>query len=212
MSRRVLALLLAAVAVLAGCSSNDDGGPPVTVNSPSSASAFRGAVFSPARTLPDVTLTDTSGRKWNLADRAHDRLTVVYFGYTNCPDVCPTDMADIATARRSLPADVQDRLDVLFVTVDLQRDTAPVLRRWLDRFDPTFVGLRGQPNALRSAARALGVPYRTSTVKGLEQVEHGSLMTAFNADGTSRLAWLDGTPPSDIAHDVQLLADGQVPA
>jgi protein SCO1/2 len=198
---------------LTACGGGSSAGSPITVNSPPSQSAFRGAVVSPGLALPSVSLTDTSGRGWNLATKARGRVTAVYFGYTHCPDVCPTDMADLATARRSLPPELRDKVDIVFITVDQKRDTRPVIRTWLDRFDKSLVGLTGNSAQLGAAAHALHVPYRaTTTAKGLEQVEHGSQMTAFAPDGVSRLIWLDGTAVGDIANDMRLLATGQVPA
>jgi protein SCO1/2 len=204
--------VLASLLLTACTGGSSSGGSPITVNSPPSQSAFRGAVVSPGLTLPSVSLTDTSGRTWNLAAKARGRVTAVYFGYTNCPDVCPTDMADLATARRSLAPELRAKVDIVFITVDQKRDTRPVIRTWLDRFDTALVGLTGTTAQLAAAAHALHVPYRaTTTAKGLEQVEHGSQMTAFAPDGVSRLIWLDGTAVGDIANDLRLLASGQVP-
>jgi protein SCO1/2 len=201
------------VVVLSACGGGSSAGSPVVVNSPPSQSAFRGAVVSPGVQLPSVTLADTAGRPWNLAAKARGRLTAIYFGYTHCPDVCPTDMADLASARRSLSPELRAKIDIVFITVDLKRDTPAVLRTWLDRFDPSLVGLTGTTAQLAAAASALHVPYRaTTTAKGLEQVEHGSQMTAFTRDGVSRLIWLDGTAVGDIANDMRLLASGEVPA
>ena len=205
---------LSAAMVLTACTSSSSNKSPVTITSPTAAaSAFRGAVVSPPLRLPSVSLSDTSGKPWNLAQRAKGHVTAVYFGYTRCPDVCPTDMADLATARRALPESMRSKVDIVFITVDQKRDTRPVIRTWLDRFDSTIVGLTGTPAQLAAAAGPLRVPYRTSTTPaGLESVEHGSQMTAFGPDSTSRLVWLDGTPVGDIAHDMQLLLDGQVPS
>jgi protein SCO1/2 len=122
-------------------------------------------------------------------------------------------MADLATARRSLPESTRDKVDIVFVTVDQKRDTRPVIRTWLDRFDPTIVGLTGTPAQLAAAAGALRIPYSAKTdAKGLEKVEHSSQMTAVGTDGGSRLVWLSGTAVGDIANDMQLLVSGQVPS
>jgi protein SCO1/2 len=211
--RWLVAALLPALAI-AGCSgSSGVGGNPVSINSP--AATFVGAPFEPAKHLPDVTLTDTAGRPWNLKARGQGHITVTYFGYTNCTDTCPHDMAEIATAIRELPASMRTQVQVVFVTVDLRRDTQAVIQRWLDRFDrglPSFVGLRGSAAALTAAARGLGLQFKISTTTaGLEEVEHSSQLTAFGRTGTSNLIWLDPTSPHDVANDLRLLIDGTSP-
>lgn len=91
---------------------------------------------------PALVLPDTTGRPYDLRSKA-DGVTALFFGYTRCPDVCPTTMADLAAARRMLPAPQQSRIEVVFATEDPRRDTRDLLRDWLDRFDPDFVGLIG---------------------------------------------------------------------
>lgn len=211
--RGIALLLLSLLLTATACSEDPTDGSPVTVNSPPSQSEFRGAVVSPGLKLPSVTMTDTAGRPWNLAAKARGRITTLYFGYTHCPDVCPTDMADLATARRSLAPDLRAKVDIVFITVDQKRDTRAVMRKWLDRFDKSVIGLTGTPAQLAAAAGALRVQYRATTAPtGGVDVEHGSQMTAFTSDGVSRLIWLDGTPVGDIANDMRLLASGQVPS
>jgi protein SCO1/2 len=217
-----LVVAVSAVAVLAGCSSGSDNpivassDNPIVVSSQSpSVQGFTGATFQPAKVLPNVTLTDTSGRPWNLAQHGQGEVTVVYFGYTNCPDACPTDMAALGKAVGELTAAQQQRVQIVFVTVDPRRDKPAVIRRWLDRFDkrvPAFVGLTGSARRLTEAANELGLQFRISTSsKGLEQVEHSSQMTAFGPSGQANLAWLDPPVPSGIAHDIGLLLSGVSP-
>jgi protein SCO1/2 len=200
--------------VIAGCgSSPSTGHRPLAVNSP--AATFVGATFDPAKYLPDVTLTDTAGKPWNFKARGQNRITVIYFGYTNCPDSCPHDMAEVATAVRELPTALRKEVQVVFVTVDPRRDTSRVIQRWLDRFDrgiPPFAGLRGSASELSAAASGLGLEFKVSnSTAGLEAVEHSSQLTAFDRTGSSHLVWLDPTSPHDIAHDLQLLIDGTSP-
>jgi len=90
-----------------------------------------------------LTLVGTDGREFSLADRPADEVTVVFFGYTHCPDICPTTMADLAVARRQLPNEVREHVTVVFVSEDPERDTPQALRQWLDQFDSTFIGLLG---------------------------------------------------------------------
>jgi protein SCO1/2 len=211
--------LLVSVAVVAGlaltgCSSSGSDNPSVVVNSPA-AKTFTGAAFQPAKHLPDVTLTDTAGRPWNLKAQGRGKVTVTYFGYTKCPDACPTDMAALSKAVSQLSVQQQKQVQVVFVTVDLKRDTRPVIRAWLDRFDkrvPSFVGLTGTASQVTAAAQGLGLQFHvTTTTAGLEEVEHSSQMTAFDRAGTSNLLWLDPPVPSDIANDLRLLLNGASP-
>jgi protein SCO1/2 len=212
------AAAVASALVLAGCtsSSSSGGDNPLVVSSPTTQTqSFTGAAFTPAKHLPDVALTDTSGKPWNLAANGEGKVTITYFGYTNCPDACPTDMAAMARAIGSLTSDEQQHVQMVFVTVDPKRDSTTVIRKWLDRFDkrvPTFVGLTGTNAQLTNAATKLGLQFKvTSQPDGLEDVEHSSQLTAFNAQGTSNLVWLDPPVPSDIAHDLRLLLGGASP-
>lgn len=114
-----------------------------------------GTLVEPPLRLANVTLRDTDGKLTRLADFAPGKATALFFGFTNCDDVCPTAMADLATARRALPADLAERVAVVFVTVDPVRDIPAVLRTWLDQFDTDSVGLRGPTTLVNEAERSL---------------------------------------------------------
>ena len=122
------------------------------------ASSLRGLVPTPLPRKPSFTLTDTSGRPFRFAARTRGTLTYLYFGYTHCPDACPTAMTDLAYAVRRQPASVRRRTTVVFVTVDPRRDTPRRLRSWLDHYNRSFVGLTGTPQQIAAAERAAGVP------------------------------------------------------
>lgn len=107
---------------------------------------------------PALTLPMTTGHRFDLQGRPDAEATVVFFGYTHCPDVCPTTMADLAVAYRQLPDGVRTNVTVVFVTEDPRRDTPAVLRRWLDGFDPAFVGLIGGGSRTRSVLEQLYLP------------------------------------------------------
>ena len=102
-----------------------------------------GVPLDPPTAKPGITLTDTGGRSYDLLTRTAGKITLLYFGYTHCPDVCPLLMSNIAAALKQLPGKDAAQIAVVFVTVDPARDTAPVLRAWLDTMDPGFVGLTG---------------------------------------------------------------------
>ena len=103
-------------------------------------------------------LTDASGNARSLADY-RDKVVVLFFGYTHCPEVCPTTLADLAQAMQELGADAK-KVQVLFVTLDPERDTPAVLGKFVPYFDPSFVGLRGDAQATAEAAKAFGVNYQ----------------------------------------------------
>ena len=119
---------------------------------------FSGTLIDPPLRPANVVLKDTQGAQFSLAGLAPDKVTALFFGFTNCDDVCPTTMADLASARRSLPPTQAGRVTVLFVTVDPHRDTPVVLERWLGQFDPDFIGLRGPTDLVHQIERSLYLP------------------------------------------------------
>ncbi len=166
-----------------------------------------GVVARPALTLPD-----TSGAPVDLRARPAGELTVVFLGYTRCPDVCPTTMADLAAARRSLDAADRDRVQVVFVTEDPAHDSPGVVRRWLDRFDTSFLGLIGGGPATSAAVQELKGPQTevlptapTGVLAPQEgpTVVHVSNVYAFAGDRT--LVYTDRTSPADYARDFRTL-------
>lgn len=119
---------------------------------------FHGTLMQQAQPRPDLTLPTTSGSPFHLGDRPEDEITLLFFGYTHCPDMCPTTMADLGLARDMLTLEIRDRVQVVFVTEDPARDTPEALREWLDRFDPKFTGLIGGTEATAAALRELYLP------------------------------------------------------
>ena len=118
---------------------------------------------------------------------------MLYFGYTNCPDICPATMADIGDALRSKPASLQEKVTVVFVSTDVTHDTGPVIARWLHNFDAgskaTFVGLRGTPDALASLARRFRVAYSVTPAHDGKpyEVTHSAIIYVFDQNGDARL-------------------------
>ncbi|QHC26482.1 SCO family protein [Streptomyces sp. GS7] len=106
---------------------------------------------------PDLTLTDTDGKPYDLLEKTKGHPTLIYFGYTNCPDVCPTTMANIAVAVKQLPQAEQSDLRVVFVTSDPERDTPAQLKKWLGGIDKDFVGLTGKFDTIQKAARSVNI-------------------------------------------------------
>ncbi|MCW2621546.1 MAG: putative Sco1/SenC family protein [Frankiales bacterium] len=112
---------------------------------------------------PSFTLTDTAGASYDFLARTRGRATLLYFGYTHCPDECPTAMADISSALRTSEQATRDKTVVVFVTTDPARDDAVTLRRWLDKYDNAYVGLRGTADEVAAAQRAVGAPVADQT-------------------------------------------------
>ncbi|MDA8109431.1 MAG: SCO family protein [Betaproteobacteria bacterium] len=158
----------------------------------------------------DFRLTDQNGKPRDLAD-FKGKVVLLFFGYTHCPDVCPTTLAKLASARKSLGAQA-DRVQVLFVTVDPARDTPQRLAEYLGGFDPTFLGLWGDETAIARTAKAFKIYYKAPhgehDNRSLEAVEHSSGVFAFDPEGKLRLYIESGRSASDIAHDVKLLLSG----
>jgi protein SCO1/2 len=150
-------------------------------------------------------LTDHSGRKRTLAE-FKGKVVVIAFGFTSCPDVCPTTLAEFAAVLRTLGGDAQ-RVQVLFMTLDPERDTAQVLSAYVPAFHPSFIGLRGSAVQTREVAREFRVFYRkvgTGTA-GSYTIDHSTHSYVFGPDGRLRLFLRMGAPAADIAHDLRLL-------
>ena len=207
-SRRVLAALLTSgtVVLTAGACGVGSAGPVAEVAT--TPGGLNGTDVSDVIHRPPLSLTDTDGNAFALQQRPADELTVLYFGYTRCPDVCPTTMADLAAARRQLSAADRAHLEVVFVTEDPATDTAPVLRRWLNAFDPAFVGLVGGDPATESVLDALKAPRTTITATPPEgvtgplsgpTVQHGGSVYVFH--GSQVIVYTDRTSPRDYAAD-----------
>jgi protein SCO1/2 len=155
---------------------------------------------------PDLTLTGTSGRPVNLIKTTAGRLTLVYFGYTHCPDVCPTTMADLAAALRKLPPAQRARIAVVFITTDPWRDTPKVIKSWLASFDSSFIGLTGDYAKIQAAAKPLGIPLeRPSSTTGDYEVTHGAEVLPFGTDHRAHFIYTAGVSAADWAADLPKL-------
>jgi len=146
---------------LAGCSNSKQPAAVVTqVGGPQETNSnYPGAlVFPKVYQKPDVTLTDTAEQPFNIADDTHDKVTMVYFGYTHCPDLCPLNMYLASSSISAMPALDRHDVQVVFVTTDPTRDTPGVIRTWLDHFSRTFTGLTGTIAQIQEAERSTGIP------------------------------------------------------
>lgn len=200
---------LLALVLLAGCGAAADGGAGAPARP-----ELRGTVLEPSWGKPDFTLADTEGRPFDFRAGTDGFVTLLFFGYTHCPDVCPIHMANIAAVLRDLDYADRSRIRVVFVTTDPERDTAPVVRAWLDRFDRSFIGLRGtkaEVDAIQAALHlpaAIRQPSRPGPLPGAYAVGHAAQVIAFTADGRARVVYPFGTRQSDWAHDLPKLVAG----
>lgn len=206
---RIRAILLAA-ALLPGCGAGTgdrSAGEPAQPE-------LRGTLLDPSWEKPEFTLADTEGRPFDFRAGTDGFVTLLFFGYTHCPDVCPIHMANIAAVLRDLDYAERSRIRVVFVTTDPERDTPAVVRAWLDRFDRSFIGLRGtkeEVDAIQAALHlpaAIRQPSRPGPLPGAYAVGHAAQVLAFTADGRARVVYPFGTRQADWAHDLPLLVAG----
>ncbi len=197
-TRRIL--LIATLGVLAGCDK-----PPAISSKP----AFRGIDITGAEYARSLSLTDQHGQARTL-EQFKGKVSVVFFGYTQCPDVCPATMAELAQIKKALGKD-GDRVQGIFVTVDPQRDTQEILKNYMASFDPSFVALRGTPEQTKAAAKEFKVFYALTPGKteGSYTVDHTAGSFVFDAKGKVRLFVRYGSGVEALTADLNaLLAEG----
>ena len=153
----------------------------------------------------DFTLTDPAGKQRTLADY-RGKVVVLFFGYTQCPDVCPTTLSTLAETMKSLGTDAS-RVQVIFVTVDPDRDTAEVVKSYVSAFDPSFVGLRGDADAIARTAKEFKILYQKQPGRTPESytVDHSAGTFVFDTQGRLRLYVGNGQGPDVFAHDIREL-------
>lgn len=200
------AALLLLVGLLTGCAPETEG---AAADVRERETGFRGIVLPEPPRMPDLTLTDTDGRPFDLRQRTLGSVTLLFFGYTHCPDVCPVQMTNLAAVLDELRPSERSRIRVVFVSTDPERDTPERLRSWLDRRDSTFVGLRGPMEKVNGAQRQLGLAPAARQDSGDSGdgylVGHASQVLAFTPDGRARLAYPFGTRQVDWVHDLPIL-------
>ena len=174
-----------------------------------SASTFKGIDITGAEYARSLSLTDQNGQRRTLAD-FKGKVTVVFFGFTQCPDVCPTTMAELARVKAALGAD-GDRVQGVFISVDPERDTPEVLKAYMSGFDPSFIALRGSPDETAAAAKEFKVFYAKvpGKTEGSYSVDHTAGSFVFDAKGQVRLFVRYGTGAEALTADLKtLLAAG----
>lgn len=165
-------------------------------------------VLEPPFQVPDTRLTDTEGRPFRLASDTDARLTLLFYGYTNCPDICGIVMGSLASAVAKLDERERQQIEVLFITSDPARDTGPVLREYLDRFDPSFVGLTGDLGDIADTGKAMGI-----YIERGEQLEsggydpgvHGTKILGIDPADEVPVMWDETTSAGQFAADIHTL-------
>jgi protein SCO1 len=166
---------------------------------------YHGLELQSPKPAADFTLTGGDGQPVNLSDYK-GKVTVLYFGYTFCPDVCPTTLADLAQAMKKLGQRAND-VQVVMVTVDPERDTPQRMAEYVAYFNPTFVGLSGTPDQIAAAATPYGIYYQKheGTPATGYLVDHTATMTVLDREGRVGLMWPFGTTSDDMAADLKHL-------
>ena len=169
--------------------------------------ALKAGVFNPPRLAPEFALRGTDGADFKLS-RYRGKVVALGFGYTFCPDVCPTTLLELAQARKKLGADARD-FQVIYVTVDPERDSAARLKTYLSAFDDSFLGATGTPEQLAHVRKAYGISIAKKTVDGNPSaylVHHSSFVYFIDREGRLRaMLPFGGRTVDDIAHDIRTL-------
>lgn len=206
--RRVAVATLTALAlVLAGCSSSGaPTGSQTGLSDRQPSGKYAGFELSTPRPRPSFTLTDTAGEPFAFGSVTAGHPTLLFFGYTHCPDECPTTMADVRLALSKLPQALQRTTYVVFVSTDVKRDTGPVLRDWLAKFSDgvaaTYVGLRGTQQQIDAAQAAAHVFLAED---GGET--HSTQLLLYGPDDYAHVSFaISGNEADQIAHDLPVVA------
>jgi len=201
LDKRALLKLLAAAAAapaaaltLAGCKDGAD-----------SKKSFHAVDITGAEYARDFSLKDADGKQRQMAD-FKGKVVVVFFGFAQCPDVCPTTMTEMTQVKQALGAD-GDKLQVIFVTVDPERDTPEVMKAYMGAFDPTFIALIPTPEQLAAVAKDFKLYYKKVEGKtpGSYSMDHTAAQYMYDPQGRLRLYVRYGSPVPDMVADVRTL-------
>jgi len=193
--KRVVLLASLAVGLLGGCDRQGGADKP----------SFKAVDITGAEYARELSLPDADGKPRQLSD-FKGKVTLVFFGYTQCPDVCPTTLAELAAVKRELGKD-GERVQGIFVSVDPERDTPQILKAYMASFGPDFIALRGSPEQTQVAAQAFKVFYAKSPgrTEGSYTMDHTAGTYVFDAQGKVRLFVRYGSGAEALRHDLKLL-------
>lgn len=170
---------------------------------------FRGTSYEePYPNASEFELTRSDGSRLRLSE-LRGNIVLVFFGFTTCPDVCPTTLAELNLALSKLPAEDAEQVKVIFITADPERDTPEIAQEYVSRFNPTFIGLSGEPEELEMTWFEYGV------MRTIEQgqsaagylITHTARVTMIDRQGHLRVSFAFDTPVEDIVHDLKLILD-----
>ncbi|MDO5735099.1 MAG: SCO family protein [Propionibacteriaceae bacterium] len=168
---------------------------------------FNGTGLTDGYPMPDVDLTDQNGMPWNLATSPTTKAMALFYGYTNCPDVCSGILADMATAKRRLEDGLGDELTLVMVTTDPARDTPEVLKAYLERIDESFIGLTAELDVISGIAASMGIAIEEGKKlpSGGYEVDHGSQILGIGDDRRVQVIWTEGYSVKDLREDYATL-------
>ena len=168
---------------------------------------FQATDITGAAFARDFRLTDHNGRIRTLAD-FRGKVVAIFFGYTHCPDVCPTTLSDFAAALKLL-GEQAGRVQVIFVTLDPQRDTPEILKQFVPAFNPSFLGMYTDADTLKGLAKEYKVVYQKTSVKAADDylIDHSAGTYIYDPKGHLRLLMPYGSSPEAIAHDLKALLE-----
>lgn len=172
---------------------------------------LRGSVLVPPVPAPEISLTAGDGSPWRLSDHK-GQVVMIFFGYTTCPDVCPATLGEMQALREQLGEKLARDVQVVFITVDPQRDTPERLAKYVTAFDPTFTGLSGTEEALQPVWSAYGVyrEIRPNASGATYLVDHTARTYVIDRAGNLRLSYSFGTPLDDLLQDTKFLLKEKV--
>lgn len=192
------AAVLGAALVLGGCASGDQ---------PVGEEGFHGNLLKDKYPVSQAALTDTDGEPFSLAQQTSKPVTLVFFGYTNCPDICQMVMSNVASSLTRLDDDEQAQIDVVFVTTDPARDDESALRRYLDRFNPEFIGLTGKLSTIKEIGKSFGVfmEREPKLPTGGYDVSHTTAVFSVDEGDEVPMIWNQDTSAQSLANDLKKL-------
>ena len=171
---------------------------------PVTSESLKAGVLSPVMAAPALSLTGSDGKPLTL-ERFRGKVVLLAFGFSNCGEVCPITLATLAGARKKLGADAA-AVQVVYVTVDPERDTAAQMRKFLGSFDPTFIGGVGSPAQIDAAQKSFGISStKKVNVDGSYSIGHSSSIYMIDRAGGLRAVMPYGHPADDFVHDLQIL-------
>lgn len=168
---------------------------------------FAGEVLDQPYEVDPTPLTATGGDEFSLVEDTDARLTLVFFGYTRCPDICGVVMAQLASAVQQLDAEDRDDVEMVYVTTDPARDSPGVLRSYLDRLDPSFEGLTGDLGTIEQVASSLAVAFTEEDrlPSGGYEVAHSTQVLGIDSGDEVPVLWTEETTATEYAADIHTL-------